>query len=356
MLPGLAGIAGLQGASVAATPTILDTRDVSSAITLSGANLIATKNNTAAHAYAFGRHGKSSGKWRFQVTVNALGGTDIGIGIANPMFINQASYLGSDNYGAGIGSGAGLIITGGSSVLTTSSYGAGDVIDVYVDVPLARVWFAKNGTVLSGVVGVSGGLALTNFTALYPAVNLYYNNSAVTFNFGATAFTYASLNGAFLPWTDAEDYSRTNYRRIGVRLQTFGWFAWALAEFKVRDTTGGATTATGGTAIAEGVSSGKVAANMFNGVTSDWWEYTNNSGVANQLPSWCGYDFGADASRSTQYIALQSRDGGGGAQDQAPRTFIIMVGGQTSWYKNSFQTTGAWSATTPGDIREFTLS
>lgn len=349
------GLFAAASSGTIANATILDTRDLSSAVTLSGSNLVATKNNTAAHAYAFGRHGKTSGKWRFQVTVNTLGGTEVNIGVANPMFINQASYLGSDSAGAGYGSSTGAVVTNGSSTNTTA-YAAGDVIDVYLDFGSNNIWFAKNGVSVLGAVGVTAGRNISGIlTAVYPAVNLYYNLSAVTFNFGATAFTYASLDSSFAAWSDVEDYSRLLYRRIGIRIRSVGFFAHAIAEFMPRDTSGGASTATGGTAQASNSNAG-AAANAFDANTTTYW--ATNLGVVGSAapPATLNYDLGADAARSTQYLAIQGRPGGGGNEQQAPTDFIIMVGGAASWFKNSFQTTTTFAATTPGEIKEFTLS
>lgn len=337
---------------------MLDSRHKTSTIALSGSNLVATKNATTGYANVLARYGKSSGAWRFQVTIDNAGTGEIGIGMGN-LFTNMGTYLGGPDGNSFIyvnsgGSFGGRILKGNSDLSTTvPTFTTGDVIDVYCD--LASVWFAKNGTLIEGSVALNtGGVGLAGITpAFYPAAMLQASNAQVTFNFGATPFTYPAVSGAsgFTAWTAAEPYSLASYRRLGIRIRSDGFFGHGIAEFRPRAVTGGSSLATGGTAIERGHLSTFVAADMFDGNASTFWFDQPSGGVESQVPSWCGYDYGATASRTATLLALTARNGAGEAQG-APEDFIAMIGGATDWFKWTFHTK-SW---TDGETAEFPLA
>jgi hypothetical protein len=327
---------------VEVTYTTLDPDDTSSTIALTNGNLTATKNGTTGHAFSYGLHGKASGKWYYEATVVNVGsgadGVQIGVG----------SIQTDERQGLGQARAKGV-----ASHLVT--FTTGDVIGVVLDATNNLAWHTKNGVTISGVIDVSGGQDLTTMQkAMYPLVNLYRSGAVVTCNFGTTAFAHTPPAG-YAAWSaTAAAYTRTNYRTLGIWIRSLGFFAHAIAEFEVRNTSGGATTTGGATAFATGSGAG-AAANAIDGLTTTYWGNVGPIGQ-DQDPVQYGVDWGAVAGRSTGFLAIRSRDGGGGGETQAPTRFVAFVGDGTNetWKLKGF-TAAAWPGTTPGAIREFAL-
>lgn len=372
MLPFGAAMLLASAAAIIITPA-MSAGDQDSTVTLSNNNLTATKNATSAAAYAFGMGGKTTGKWRFQVTVNAVPG-DLSIGISGGLYVDRANYLGC----AG-GNGIGVNCTASTGVLYngTTQYGysvsnmtAGDVWDVYLDADAGRVWFARNGTVLSGspFAGTGGTLISSMKKAYYPAVYLGGASGSVTFNFGTTAFVNAGITG-FNAWTtDTPGATLAHFQSFAFIIRSLGWFGQAWAETELMTTSGGANMLAGSTA------SGSIDyfqhsatyqySNSIDANTTTFVDMSTNAGGAqNQGPVWIAYDLGANAARNAAFMAIRGRDGGGGGQSQAPTLFDLWVSdgpaATGTWYKVPASlgvTLSAFAATTPGERKEFAVS
>jgi hypothetical protein len=158
--------------------------DKSASVTLSNGDLTAT-NAGASWSSARSTVGKSSGKWYWEYTIASLGYVEVGAGISTSAldgrFVNP--------WGTGWG--------GQSNV---AGFGAGDVVQVAIDIDGGNIWVGKNGAWNGGgnpstganpfQTGVSG--------TIYPMVTVYQAESTV--NLGASAFQYqppVGFNGLY---------------------------------------------------------------------------------------------------------------------------------------------------------------
>lgn len=354
------GSGGGSGPPIA-NATYLDSGDKASTVTLTNSNLTATKNATTAVAYALARHGKTSGKWRFQCTIGALPGT-ITIGVVGPTFTTRSAGPGGLIDGVGLDSHNGAFQQGTSTaVYDPGDLAVSDVIDCYVDLDASPglVWYAKNGTVLSGDPAAgTGGLTLgTTEKAIYPCVNLHTASSAVTFNFGATAWTHTGISG-FAPWDDNAGVTYAAWRSIRMYIRSTGFFAHAFAEWEVMASSGGANILSGATMTSSHSlvgGSGALSA-LVDGTTSTWAGVTSGGGAA-QSPVWFEADKGSSATRSATHLAVRGRDGGGGGEAQAPTLFDVWIStDDTVFHKGGTgYTFSAFAGTTPGERKELTL-
>ena len=85
---------------------------------------------------------------------------------------------------------------------------------------------------------------------------------------------------------------------------------------------------------------------------------TDNSQTQRNI--WVAYELAANAPRNAAYLAIRGRDGGGGAEQQAPTLFDLWVSDGAAatgnWYKvKTGITLPAFAATTPGQRQEFAL-
>lgn len=155
---------------------------------LSNGNLKAVSSGAGSFAVSHGGSiGVTSGKWYWEVLVEATNGAYpyIGICAGGAKFESDEARLVSTTmqYMAD-----GVKDTGG----TTSAYGAAyttnDVIGVALDMDAGTITFYKNS--VSQGTAFSSGLA----TTAIPKVALY-NGAGVTFNFGQRPFAYAAPSG-----------------------------------------------------------------------------------------------------------------------------------------------------------------
>jgi hypothetical protein len=331
------------------TYTTFDASDNNAAITLSNGNLTAAKDGTTGHAYCLGVHGKAAAKLYFECHIDNIGsgaeGVQVGVAAVRCREAGGLAGLGNQAYGV---------------ASHVAGFTTGDVIGVHIDATANLAWYQKNGVTMSGTIDVSGGMDLSLLQkAFYPVVNLYRSGAQVTMNFGATAFAYTPAAG-YSGWSvTAPAHSISNYGLLGIWIRSEGYFGQGFAEFLLRDTSGGATSTAGGTAVGTGENFGALA-NLLDGDTTTFWDHATSIGVQLQDPVWCGCNFGSAAARGTGFIAIRGRDGGAGGELQAPTRFTAFVGanalaGFVAWKVKGF-TTPAWAGTTPGPIREFSLS
>lgn len=151
--------------------------------TLSNGNLTYTGSATVAWAGSWSTLNRTSGKWYWEVKVTLPASTIIAIGVASLTYTGGVLSDQRREY-------RNDALKGHS---TTSAYGAtyttNDVIGTALDMDNGTIEFYKNG--------VSQGVAFTDVKLLatvYPFVEVYANAS-VTYNFGATAFSYSVPSG-----------------------------------------------------------------------------------------------------------------------------------------------------------------
>ena len=173
--------------------------DKNANITLSNGNLTATSTNIA-HKAARATESKNSGKWYWEITVDAAVDTKINfIGVGNGS-ATLASYVGSDANGWSY---QGNIVAPGykyhsaASVAYGNDYVDGDIVGVALDLNAGKIWWSKNGVWQASGDPVAGtGEAYSGLTGdIYPMVSLYQNSNAITANFGASTFTYTPPTG-----------------------------------------------------------------------------------------------------------------------------------------------------------------
>lgn len=169
------------------------------------------KGRSNGAVYAIGgaaqSEGKSSGKWYWEVTVNAQSSGQPIIGVVSqsmysiPLTTMDGVLGGNNFYGTQVtyaaGSGNGRRTGGNSSTDGTTTGGittaAGNIIGVCLDCDNNTLKFYKNGSYVSTAdIGI-GNLA----KPIYPAqgCNLSSSNITVTINLGYSAFAYAIPSG-----------------------------------------------------------------------------------------------------------------------------------------------------------------
>lgn len=153
--------------------------DKNAAVTLSGGNRVMTSNVT--HRAVRATTGRSAGKFSFGMVCSGAVGWSIGLGKATS---SLATYVGgdADSYSYYY---AGDYRNAGSSSGSPAAYGAGDRIDVDVDLGAHKVWFRKNGVYQNGdALAGTGGLTIAAGT-YYPMVSVG-DGGVATANFTLT--------------------------------------------------------------------------------------------------------------------------------------------------------------------------
>jgi hypothetical protein len=161
-----------------------------SVITVSGANLNTTYAGGAYQAYGTGTVGITTGKFYWEITVNTIGATGVGIFQAagrvlgtegtNNTFNSASSYIyfldGKKYNGSDVG------------VAYGATYTTGDIIGVAFDADNGTLTFYKNNS--------SQGTAYTGLTATpYLPSFTCYSGSNLSFNFGQRPFAYTPPTG-----------------------------------------------------------------------------------------------------------------------------------------------------------------
>jgi hypothetical protein len=176
------------GGEVRGNYCTLNPLDQSSLVTLSNGNLNATKTSASTGGTTRSTLGISSGKWYWEATLTASGGTNQdGVGVAN----NAASltqYLGENTNGWGYWSNA-FKYNNGAGVSYGATYTTNDVIGVALDMDVGTITFYKNGS--------SQGQAYSGITGtVFPAFTLFAASAGSwVFNFGQRPFAYTAPAG-----------------------------------------------------------------------------------------------------------------------------------------------------------------
>jgi hypothetical protein len=195
-----------------------DTDSVATAgITFSNGNLTALGGSTALanSAIAQSLEGKKSGLWYVEFTCNAVSGNVDGVGVVNSIGLGQG-FIGDDGSPArtwGYFTNGNVVFNAAAATaVNNTTYGAGDVIGLAIDLTNKRIWFRKNTGSWIGTSGTpnpatnTGGFDLTNLVAnsarVYPAVNNSGALAKFTANFGTTGFTGSAPSGFTGGWTN----------------------------------------------------------------------------------------------------------------------------------------------------------
>lgn len=323
-------------------------------ISLSNANLTATKSASNSIAHAIAKHGKITGKWRFQVTVDVMpmAGGELGIGVVGPVF-NRNTYQGGDNQGGGFVSDGRQGTNGGYGASGLAAWVVGAVLDVYVDADAKKVWFGRNGVISGDPTAGTGGVSLASAVrAFYPNLYMHGGNGVLTANFSGP-FTHA-LHPAYGAWSATTTVTKANAR--GFLIYSKGpaiYFGHTIGEIGLRAVSGGTNWLTGGTAVAQG-NDGNVPGNVVDGNPLTFWSYSPGGG-ANQVPSWI-YAYAA-APGDAQYFVIQARAGAGGEQLQAPTLTDLYLSADGTNYEKVLLNYdwGAWTPGTPGQLKELAI-
>ncbi|MEV5031653.1 hypothetical protein MRBLMC3_000836 [Sphingobium sp. LMC3-1-1.1] len=334
---------GRQSAPIS-NPTSLDPNDKTSSVTLSNSNRTATKSASASVAMVVAKHGKTTGKWRFQVTIDALLPPEMSIGVVG-MYGNRESYLGLDANSIGYVSNGHVVYTN-VTVASLASYAAGDVIDVYVDVDAKQIRYAKNGGSLSSAISFGSAAP-----AMIPAVYLYAANSAVTCNF-AGPFTYTG-DTSYAAWSDALSADRDTFRSARIYIRSLGYYGHSFAEFSLSATSGGSNVLSGGAATAQNTYGTDTPSKGIDGNTSTKWSGQNGGGQ-NQGPLWFDVDLGSNGSHGVRYLSIRGSAGGAGNELQGPTLFDLYLSADGTKYDKAAygMTFSAYAGTTPGELKE----
>ena len=149
--------------------------------TFSNGNNTIYTNGGSVYTYNTATYHLSTGKWYWEVKVAAGtngAGTAYTIGIADTVSAATSEELGHEAtqwsyYGAG------HIRTGNANTGTYSTYTAGDIIGVYLDLDNNKLYFAKNGTIENSGTGVSiTAPSSLDYGGYYPASGYYDGDSS----------------------------------------------------------------------------------------------------------------------------------------------------------------------------------
>lgn len=158
--------------------------DKDASFTLSGGDLTAA-NDGSGFAICRANTGVSTGKWYWEITINTLGSSKIGIAKSTESLSN---YLGSGAGGYSYADNGDIWNNGSNTTLCSCPQTAGDVVGIKLDLNAGTIEFLLNNTSL--------GVAFTGLSGtFYPAVSGGFSVSDYTANFGASAFVYSVPSG-----------------------------------------------------------------------------------------------------------------------------------------------------------------
>jgi hypothetical protein len=193
--------------ALAACPFTFNPGDKGVNSTLSGGNLTDTGTTTADSTARATGSLTAGGKFFWSYAVATIDTARPGVGIANAT-ANLATFLGQDFNSIGYQP-SGTVLINSAVFATLASYTAPATIDVAVDLTNSKIWFRPNGgnwnnSGSDNPATNTGGLSLATLNAgpYFPAAYVS-NTSALTANFGASAFTYAAPSGFVSPSSSA---------------------------------------------------------------------------------------------------------------------------------------------------------
>jgi hypothetical protein len=165
-------------------------------------NLQATSTTGSTYKSAFSNIGVSSGKWYFEFTWTAIGGSAggyVGISTDPQAVLRDATYpfVGSTSTSWGYRNYDGQLQTNDVATAYGNSYTTNDVIGVALDMDNGKVWFSKNNTWQNSGSPTGGtNAAATGLTGtVFVGVSYYDNGDSVYLNAGQRPFAYTAPSG-----------------------------------------------------------------------------------------------------------------------------------------------------------------
>jgi len=174
-------------------------------IVLSGGNLVASSNFSAAGVRAV--NGLSSGKYYWEYTLTTLGQFTNTVGLAL-IGASYASLSGNMVGVVGLGTGSGDIwVNNTTSLDSLGARAQGNVIGVAADFTARLIWFRVapsgnwNGSGAANPATGTGGVNISALSgALFPMFGVNGGGDVVTANFGDSAFVGAVPSGYTAGW------------------------------------------------------------------------------------------------------------------------------------------------------------
>lgn len=195
--------------------TIFNPGDISSSLTLSGSNLIATRNSVTAPRWVSGRADKfkNSGIWYVEFTSlsESVGAGDTICGFSNTVFTlddgTTQCYLDKDLTSIAYVT-DGSIRNGNTVLATTAANWHLTTAAVVIDLDNDLFWgtsggAAWNGNALANPSTGVGGIALpgglTGSNLVCPAISIFTATSSISMNCGQSAFV-GTIPAGVQPW------------------------------------------------------------------------------------------------------------------------------------------------------------
>jgi hypothetical protein len=186
-----------------ASYTTWNPADKDSDITLSGGNLTAAAGNSAWNSLRTIAP-LGTDKYYWEVTVTALSYVMVGIGTASATLTDR---IGADDYGWAHQSNT---FRGHNNSFESwgTSWGAGNVMSVAVDMTAGKIWVAKDGTWMGTPAGDPAAGTNEMYSGItgtaFPMATLYGATTIIVANFGTSAFSH-SVPAGFQPGVSAVD-------------------------------------------------------------------------------------------------------------------------------------------------------
>ena len=122
-------------------------------------NTQGTKPNDSVESFGTSTFGMSSGKWYAEFKVISFSGSNstISFGIIDRPSVRNDMQISKYAYGIAYLNNGYLQANDGAThnVNTETTFGAGDIIGVYIDIDNLEIYFAKNGTILNSGTGLA---------------------------------------------------------------------------------------------------------------------------------------------------------------------------------------------------------
>ena len=181
-----------------------------SSYTLTNGNLSVDGNASNAWRSLYGTFGLTSGKWYWEIKIDAFNSGDqnnFAIGIVSSDQVDQSSSNGKffgTAQGYAYHGKDGKKLNNDTVTANGASYGdsytVGDIIGVFLDLDNHKLYFSKNGTVqasgdpTSGSTGTNAAFSITTGHTYFPAIANYYSAENYSFNYGSPPFSISSGN------------------------------------------------------------------------------------------------------------------------------------------------------------------
>ena len=196
-----------------------------SSYTLTNANLAVDGNASNAWRSLYGTFGLTSGKWYWEIKIDAYNSGDannFAIGVVSSDQVDQTSSNGKffgTAQGYAYHGKDGKKLNNDTVTANGASYGdsftVGDIVGVFLDLDNHKLYFSKNGTVqasgdpTSGSTGTNAAFSITTGHTYFPAIANYYSAEHYSFNYGSPPFSISSGN------TDSNSYGNFEYPTQG---------------------------------------------------------------------------------------------------------------------------------------------